>query len=128
MRGCTITSWAERLVSRSREWRPFQEACADVSLEEVDAVHGAVRVRPSLWRVRSMIRSARPHARSLMSLNEHGGLLAWLRVPPASTRATSHRCRQYMRENWISNRIFASYGDILDPCCEAWNKLTDRPW
>ena len=35
---------------------------------------------------------------------------------------------QSMRENWISNRIFASYGDILDPCCEAWNKLTDRPW
>ena len=35
---------------------------------------------------------------------------------------------QYMRENWISNRIFASYGDILDHCCEAWNKLTDRPW
>ena len=36
--------------------------------------------------------------------------------------------REYMRENWISNRIFASYGDILDHCCEAWNKLTDRPW
>ena len=35
---------------------------------------------------------------------------------------------QYMRDNWISNRIFASYGDILDHCCEAWNKLTDRPW
>ena len=33
-----------------------------------------------------------------------------------------------MRENWISNRIFASYGDILDHCCDAWNKLTDRPW
>ena len=29
---------------------------------------------------------------------------------------------QYMRENWISNRIFASYGDILDHCCKAWNK------
>ena len=35
---------------------------------------------------------------------------------------------QYMRENWISNRIFTSYPDILDHCCEAWNKLTDRPW
>ena len=35
---------------------------------------------------------------------------------------------EYMRENWISNRIFASYGDILDHCCDAWNKLTNRPW
>ncbi len=24
---------------------------------------------------------------------------------------------QYMRENWISNRIFTSYTDILDHCC-----------
>jgi transposase len=35
---------------------------------------------------------------------------------------------QFMRENWLSNRIFASYADILDHCCEAWNKLTDQPW
>ena len=35
---------------------------------------------------------------------------------------------QLMRENWISNRIFPSYPDLLDHCCEAWNKLTDQPW
>jgi len=34
----------------------------------------------------------------------------------------------FLRENWISNRIFASYSDILDHCCEAWNKLMDQPW
>ncbi len=35
---------------------------------------------------------------------------------------------QFMRENWISNRVFASYEDILDHCCAAWNKLTEQPW
>jgi len=35
---------------------------------------------------------------------------------------------QYMRENWLSNRIFTSYTDVVDHCCEAWNKLIDRPW
>ena len=35
---------------------------------------------------------------------------------------------QYLRENWISNRIFTSYNDILDHCCEAWTKLVDQPW
>jgi transposase len=35
---------------------------------------------------------------------------------------------QYLRENWISNRVFTSYADILNHCCEAWNKLIDRPW
>jgi len=35
---------------------------------------------------------------------------------------------QYMRENWLSNRVFASYDDIVAHCCDAWNKLVDRPW
>ncbi len=35
---------------------------------------------------------------------------------------------QFMRENWLSNRIFRSYDDILDHCCYAWNKLLDQPW
>ena len=34
----------------------------------------------------------------------------------------------FMRENWLSNRVFTSYADILDHCCAAWNKLTDQPW
>ena len=35
---------------------------------------------------------------------------------------------QFLRENWLSNRIFTSYNDILDHCCEAWNRLIDQPW
>jgi transposase len=35
---------------------------------------------------------------------------------------------QYMRDNWLSNRIFANYEDILDHCCFNWNKLVERPW
>ena len=35
---------------------------------------------------------------------------------------------QFLRENWLSNRIFTSYEAILDHCCAAWNKFTDQPW
>jgi hypothetical protein len=35
---------------------------------------------------------------------------------------------QFMRENWLSNRIFESYQQIVDHCCHAWNKLIDQPW
>ena len=35
---------------------------------------------------------------------------------------------QYMRDNWLSNRVFLSLEDIVGHCCEAWNKLTDQPW
>ena len=35
---------------------------------------------------------------------------------------------QFMRENWLSNRVFKSYDDIVDHCCYAWNTLVDQPW
>ena len=35
---------------------------------------------------------------------------------------------EFMRDNWLSNRVFLSYDDIVDHCCEAWNKLTSQPW
>jgi len=35
---------------------------------------------------------------------------------------------QFLRDNWLSNRVFKSYEDILDHCCFAWNKLIDQPW
>ena len=35
---------------------------------------------------------------------------------------------QFMRANWLSNRIFKSFDEIVDHCCYAWNTLIDRPW
>ncbi len=34
---------------------------------------------------------------------------------------------QYMRENWLSNRVFETYDDILDAGCAAWNRLIAQP-
>jgi hypothetical protein len=35
---------------------------------------------------------------------------------------------QFVRDNWLSNRVFGSYEEIVDHCCEAWNKLVEQPW
>ncbi len=35
---------------------------------------------------------------------------------------------QFIRDNWLSNRVFGPYDDIVDHCCDAWNKLVERPW
>ena len=35
---------------------------------------------------------------------------------------------QFLRENWLSNRVFKSYQQIVDLACEAWNRLIDQPW
>jgi transposase len=34
---------------------------------------------------------------------------------------------QFMRDNWLSNRIFENYEAIVDACCDAWNKLMEKP-
>ena len=35
---------------------------------------------------------------------------------------------QFMRGNWLSNWVFASYTAIVDYRCDAWNRLTEQPW
>ena len=34
---------------------------------------------------------------------------------------------QYLRQNWLSNRVFETYDDIIDAACDAWNNLTAQP-
>ncbi len=35
---------------------------------------------------------------------------------------------QFMRDNWLSNRVFTCSDNWLDHCCDAWNKLAEQPW
>ena len=34
---------------------------------------------------------------------------------------------QYLRQTWLSNRVFDTYEDILDAACDAWRKLIAQP-
>lgn len=52
-----------------------------------------------------------------------------LPLPPRSPELNpQENVWQFIRDNWLSNRIFSSYDDILDQCCHAWNRLTEQPW
>jgi transposase len=63
-------------------------------------------------------------ARLLIPIN-----ITILALPPKSPELNPvENIWQYMRDNWLSNRIFKSYDDIVDHCCYAWNTLVDRPW
>jgi len=35
---------------------------------------------------------------------------------------------QFLRDNWLSNRVFRGYDDIVAHCCQAWNELMNQPW
>jgi hypothetical protein len=50
-------------------------------------------------------------------------------LPPRAPELNSQEnIWQFMRQNWLSNRIFKSFDDIVDHCCYAWNTLIDHPW
>ena len=34
---------------------------------------------------------------------------------------------QYLRQNWLSNRVFETYDDIIEAACDAWNKRMAQP-
>ena len=52
-----------------------------------------------------------------------------LLLPPRSPELNPvENIWQFIRDNWLSNRVFKSYDDIVALCCEAWNKLIDQPW
>lgn len=52
-----------------------------------------------------------------------------LPLPPRSPELNPHEnIWQFMRDNWLSNRVFKDYDDIVAHCCEAWNKLINQPW
>lgn len=52
-----------------------------------------------------------------------------LPLPPKSPELNPvENLWQFMRDNWLSNRIFTSYTNIVDHCCNAWNRIIDQPW
>ena len=34
---------------------------------------------------------------------------------------------QYLRQNWLSNRVFDTYEAIVEAACEAWRRLIAQP-
>jgi transposase len=80
-----------------------------------------------------------PGAHAALILDQAGWHLSdQLAVPPNITLvALPPKCPelnpienvwQFMRQNWLSNRIFETHRDIVDHCSQAWSKLIDRPW
>jgi hypothetical protein len=83
--------------------------------------------------------SVAPGAHAIMLLDQAGwpgasclqvpSNISLLPLPPRSPELNAQEnIWQFMRQNWLSNRIFKSFDDIVDHCCYAWNTLIDQPW
>ncbi len=52
-----------------------------------------------------------------------------LTLPPRSPELNPvENIWQFTRDNWLSNRVFSSHDDVVEHCCDAWNKLVAQPW
>lgn len=48
-------------------------------------------------------------------------------LPPYSPELNAiERVWLYLRERFLSHRVWRTYDDILDACCQAWNALVDE--
>ena len=55
--------------------------------------------------------------------------IALMPLPPRSPELNpTENIWQFMRQNWLSNRVFNGYDDIIAHCCQAWNTLIRQPW
>ena len=89
--------------------------------------------------LREISRAVTPRAHAVLVLDQAGWHIAHeLKVPdnitllllPSKSPELNpvENVWQFMRQNWLSNRVVKSYADIVEHCCFAWNRLINEPW
>jgi hypothetical protein len=88
---------------------------AEISQCVMPGAHAAVTVDGARW-------------------HQHGDKLklpaniSLLPLPPYSPELNpQENIWQYLRQNYLSNRVFDDYKAIVDACCHAWNSLIAQP-
>lgn len=91
------------------------------------------------WHLDEIASQVRPGAHAVLMLDQAGwhtthkltvpDNITILPLPPRSPELNPvENIWQFIRQNWLSNRVFESYDQIIALCCHAWNKLIDQPW
>jgi len=63
---------------------------------------------------------------SILAAGQHDDRAAAGQVSRAE--CTGERLAVHARDDWLSNRVFRDDDDLVDYCCDAWNKLEAEPW
>ena len=112
---CPKKGKGARLVLPYCDTEAMQEHLAEISNAVDPGAHAVLILDQAGWHVTPKLKV--PDNITLMFL------------PPRSPELNPvENLWQFMRDNWLSNRIFTDYDDIVDHCCRAWNRLIDQPW
>ena len=110
---CPKKGKAAGLVMPRADTHAMSAHLAEISLAIDPGAHGVVILDRAGWHTSSKLEV--PHNITLMAL-----------PPRAPELNPVENIWQFMRDNWLSNRVFQSYEDILDHCCHAWNNLVSN--
>lgn len=54
--------------------------------------------------------------------------ISLLPLPPYSPELNpQENIWQFLRQNYLANRVYETYTDLVDACCQAWNALIATP-
>ena len=91
------------------------------------------------WHLEEISSQVAPEAHAVLILDQAGwhttgklnipSNITLLSLPPRSPELNPvENIWQFMRDNWLSNRIFKSEDKIVSICSDVWNRLIDQPW
>jgi hypothetical protein len=86
----------------------------EISANVAPGAHAVVLLDRAGWHTTKKLR--RPDNLTLMPL------------PPRSPELNpQENVWQFLRQRFLSNRVFLTYDDIVEAVCDAWNRLLDEP-
>ena len=92
----------------------MQRHLEEISLHVARGSHGVLLMDRAGW-----------HQTGRLNVPEN---LTIILLPPRSPELNPvENIWQYLRQNWLSNRVFPDYGAILDASCDAWNRMIAMP-
>ena len=92
----------------------MQRHLEEISLHVAKGSHGVVLMDHAGW-----------HQTGQLNVPKN---LTILLLPPRSPELNPvENIWQYLRQNWLSNRVFADYEAIVDASCDAWNNVIAMP-
>ena len=105
-----------RCNTQAMQWHVEEISAWEATLAQVaSGAHAVVMLDRAGW-----------HTSKKLDIPDNITLLP---LPPRSPELNPvENIWQFMRDNWLSNRVFQSQQDIVEHCCDAWNKLIDQPW
>jgi len=92
----------------------MQKHLEEISLSVAADAHGVIIMDGAGW-----------HKAGALNIPEN---LSILFLPPYSPELNpTENIWQFLRQTYLSNRVFETWEAIVDACCNAWNRLTAEP-